>query len=88
MAVVLAFLARMDGWAVDGPGIQPADGRRLATASDDNTVLLWDVIDRGRLRRLGKPLTGQISEVFAVVFAPDGHTQRSCAVTSSCGRSR
>jgi len=50
------------------------DGHTLATASWDNTVLLWDVTDPARPRRLGDPLTGHTDAVFAVAFAPDGHT--------------
>ena len=38
------------------------DGQTLATAdgSDDGTVLLWDLADRAKPRRLGEPLTGHI----------------------------
>ena len=50
------------------------DGRTLATASYDQTVLLWDVTDPARPRRLGDPLTGHTDAVSAVAFAPDGRT--------------
>ena len=50
------------------------DGRTLATASADRTVLLWDVTDPARPRRLGDPLTGHTDAVSAVAFAPDGRT--------------
>ena len=50
------------------------DGHTLATASADQTVLLWDVTDPARPRRLGDPLTGHTDAVYAVAFAPDGHT--------------
>src|SRR4051812_21498048 len=50
------------------------DGHTLATASWDQTVLLWDVTDPSRPRRLGDPLTGHTSAVSSVAFAPDGHT--------------
>src|SRR5207342_1492085 len=50
------------------------DGHTLATASNDQTVLLWDVTDPTRPRRLGDPLPGHTVAVSAVAFAPDGHT--------------
>ena len=37
-------------------------------------MLLWDVTDPTRPRRLGDPLTGHTDAVSAVAFAPDGHT--------------
>jgi WD40 repeat protein len=50
------------------------DGRTLASASDDEAVvLLWDVADRA-LWRLGNPLSGPASGVTSMVFAPDGRT--------------
>lgn len=45
-----------------------ADGRRLATASDDRTVRLWDVANGNELLRL----TGHTAEVCHVAFSPDG----------------
>src|SRR5947209_4437237 len=50
------------------------DGRTLATASDDQTVRLWDLRDRDRPRQLGQPLTGHTNAVYGVAFAPDGRT--------------
>src|SRR4029450_3532346 len=47
------------------------DGRTLATSSDDRTVILWDLADRARPRRLGTPLTDQ-DAVTSVAFSPDG----------------
>jgi hypothetical protein len=63
------------------------DGRTLATASTDRTVLLWDLADRARPRRLGQPLTGYGDVVMAVAFAPDGRTLATSDVdgTWSCG---
>jgi WD40 repeat protein len=50
------------------------DGRTMAIGGDGRTVVLWDLTDRHRPRRLGQPLTGHTNAVSAVVFAPDGHT--------------
>ena len=50
------------------------DGHTLATASVDQTVLLWDLTDLTRPRRVGDPLTGHTDDVYAVAFARDGHT--------------
>ena len=56
-------------------------GHTLATASDDQTVLLWDLTDPTRPRRLGDPLTGHTDDVYAVAFARDGHTLPPPAAT-------
>ena len=37
-------------------------------------MLLWDLTDRARPRRLGEPLTGHTGGVTSVAFAPDGQT--------------
>jgi WD40 repeat protein len=50
------------------------DGRTLATGSADNTVILWDLTDPGRPRKLGASLTGHTGAVTSVAFAPDGRT--------------
>jgi WD40 repeat protein len=69
------------------------DGHTLATASDDKTVLLWDLTDLTRPRRLGDPLTGHTDDVYAVAFArtgtpwpPPAATRRSCCGTSAAFR--
>jgi WD40 repeat protein len=46
------------------------DGHRLASASYDHTVRLWNA-DRGQ--QIGAPLTGHTSYVSSVAFSPDGH---------------
>jgi WD40 repeat protein len=50
-----------------------SDGHTLATASDDATVILWDVSDLDRPRRLGDPLT-HAAAVRSLAFTPDGRT--------------
>jgi len=49
-------------------------GRMLASASGDNTVILWDVATR---QPLGPPLTGHTGFVRGVAFSPNGKTLAS-----------
>jgi WD40 repeat protein len=47
------------------------DGRLLATGSDNQTVILWDVTDSARPAR-ATTLAGQGGAVHTVAFSPDG----------------
>src|SRR5277367_3174296 len=49
------------------------DGRTLASASEDNTIKLWDVIIDRELRTL----RGHSNGVNSVAFSPDGRTLAS-----------
>ncbi|MGH3900266.1 MAG: hypothetical protein ACRDTA_18885, partial [Pseudonocardiaceae bacterium] len=50
------------------------DGRTLATATNDKTVILWDLTDPATPRPLGQPLTAHTDLVRSVAFSPDGRT--------------
>ncbi len=52
------------------------DGSTLASASQDGTIILWDVKTR---RRLGTPLAGHTDAVWGVAFSPDGGTLASAS---------
>ena len=52
------------------------DGGTLASASYDNTVILWDAKTRARL---GAPLAGHTGTVWGVAFSPDGGTLASAS---------
>src|ERR1051326_2948990 len=48
-----------------------ADGKFLASSSDDGTIRLWDVADRGAVACLST-LEDHSGRVRAVAFSPDG----------------
>jgi hypothetical protein len=52
------------------------DGKTLASASDDETVILWDVASR---KPLGEPLKGHQNGLWSVAFSPDGKTLASAS---------
>jgi WD40 repeat protein len=50
------------------------DGKTLASAGRDQSIILWDVATG---QPLGQPLTGHEEWVTSVAFAPDGQTLAS-----------
>ena len=56
------------------------DGKTLASASDDDTLRLWDVATH---RALGRSLKGESKAVESVAFSPDGKTLAAGAADRS-----
>jgi WD40 repeat protein/energy-coupling factor transporter ATP-binding protein EcfA2 len=55
------------------------DGKLLASASSDRTVIIWDMATR---QIVGKPLTGHENRLQAVAFSPDGKILASAGMDS------
>src|SRR5690349_16845673 len=56
------------------------DGKLLASADSDKTIILWDVATG---RPLTEPLVSEAGEVSALAFSPDGKTLAAGNYTSS-----
>ncbi|MGH3905952.1 MAG: TIR domain-containing protein [Pseudonocardiaceae bacterium] len=57
-----------------------SEGRLLATGSNDDAVILWDLTDPDRPRQLGRPLTAHSNAVRSMAFAPHGHVLATAGI--------
>ncbi len=48
------------------------DGKMLASGSNDDTIILWDVSQPEAPKQIGQPLKGHTSWVESIAFSPDG----------------
>ena len=69
---LVQYLRGHSGWVLS-VAFSP-DGKTLASASVDQTIILWDVATR---QQIGAPLRGHTDSVSSVVFSPDGKTLAS-----------
>ena len=68
-----SLITVLNSGSVNGVAFSP-DGKMLASANDDGTVRLWNVINH---QPLGAPLKGHSGSVHSVAFSPDGKTLAS-----------
>ena len=87
MPARISFLSGHQEWGTNVAGSAKvrsvafsADGKMLASASDDNTVILWDVASR---KAIGEPLKGHQGPVNSVVFSADGKTLASASTDAT-----
>jgi WD40 repeat protein len=71
---ILRIESEMHAGRINSVGVD-AEGRTLATASDDETVRLWSLTD-GRLIRVLRPPIGDLRQgkLLAVALSPDGRS--------------
>ncbi|MFD6193330.1 WD40 repeat domain-containing protein [Streptomyces sp. NPDC060275] len=50
------------------------DGDTLASAAQDDTVILWNVANPAYPHRIGEPLTGHTEGLWDLAYGPDGRT--------------